>query len=152
MNTLSNDVRDRVILFFGGSHKFITQAQEAALFSEAASSAGSCRIDGDFIALSSIARVCSLAEFYEQNPSKRPAPEYTLFTKDSGKSTWRETRRKEGIESMIRGMEKYISSTPENPSSVCPCGCGKKAYYQGTTAPLETLKHMKEKLAAVTLC
>ena len=130
------EFRDRCIVFFGGNFKAITQSQENALYSPQATAAGGCRIDGDFIALSGIARTCLLKEFFDQNPNKRPAPEYPRHEgKLLAPGSWKETKRKSGIESMIRGMKKYIASDR----------------YQGGKAPLEFIEKMEKRLATEKL-
>lgn len=71
--TLSTDLKTRVIIFFDRGHKFITQQQEDQLFQlSAGTTQKGIKIDGDYIAFSSIQRVVSRDEFYQQFPNKKP--------------------------------------------------------------------------------
>lgn len=127
-------MKDRVICFMGGGVRLITKEQEAFLFSQEVTRKGSATIEGDFINLSSIARIIDTEEYYREHPNMRPAPE---MPKDLPYLSPGEIRRgnvrREGLVSMIRGMENYIASDR----------------YQGTDKPKELLAMFERKLATL---
>lgn len=135
---ITTEVKNRVILFIGGSTQFITEAQEQMIFSPQATVAGGCKIDGNFLNLSSISRIIGRDEYYAQNPNKRPANEYQTFDggfHESLGAIRRAEVHKKGLESMVVGMKKYIESNR----------------YQGTQAPIELLKMMENKLTETSV-
>lgn len=127
---LDSGVKDRVIMFIGGGTQFITGGQETMIFSQQATIAGGVRIDGNFLSLSSISRIISRDEYYNQHPEKRPPAEYKSFDHQEFGNIRNGLVHKEALESMVRGMKGYIESDR----------------YQGTQAPKDLLKMMENRL------
>lgn len=127
-------MRDRIIVFIGSGTQIITREQEAAIFSSEVTKRGSISIDGNYINLSSIARIIGLEEYYREHPNMRPAPKPsdTFLHLTMGQIRKGNVRR-EALASMIRGLENYIASSR----------------YQGTNKPLELLSVFKSRLAAL---
>jgi hypothetical protein len=138
-----------VVIFHDKSKKFISQAAHDAIWNMSSTGSEKLRLGDNMISFSSIAKILTLKEFYTQYPDERrkldekAQIEYKNFNGlgyrgiiDSCKTTF-------AIESMIRGLKEYISSTPEKP--VCLNGTD-KAWYKGGEEPLELLKLMENKL------
>lgn len=78
MKKLTTEIKDRVLVFFGKGHKVISSKQEMAFLEESNTSARGITIDGDFVNFSSVAKIISLNEFYNENPDLRPSRSGTM--------------------------------------------------------------------------
>jgi hypothetical protein len=76
---LSTEIRDCVLLFHDKTYKFITKTQEDAFYAQSVTIAKGIKIDGKFVAFSSVSRTMELEDFYMSYPEHRPeAPRDTF--------------------------------------------------------------------------
>lgn len=138
MTQLSTEVKNTVIIFHDGSRKFITNRQADIVISQSTTAAKGIKIDGSFIAFSSISKILTLQEFYNEYPDERPPEtQNKVFTTPAGDMLDRvisplklKQQRIRAFEQMIKGIKKYIDSDKN----------------QGTGKPEILLAHMERKL------
>lgn len=112
------------------------------------------KFDGNLIKGSNISDIVTLDKYYETFPDKRPAQ--SLFRNDpklfEQKKFNIENLTIKGLEQLIKGLGKYISSTEQNP--IMPNG-KEKRWYRGTQEPIELFekftKILKQKQNETTL-
>jgi len=129
-----------VILMKDGSKKYLNKKAYDFMWRKIEEGASEILMGGNLISMASVAQLMSLDEYYTQYPKDRPAQlnEFKFETVVKNATTHRKA-----LEGMIKGLKRYIASTPENP--VNPNGC-MPCWYQGTKAPLELLEKMEAKL------
>jgi len=119
-----------IILFHDHSRRLITEADSQIYFQGRRQGKTAMIIDGGSYAFSSMAKVLSVQEFYEQYPAERPqkTAENKFPTLDEMINV--APNRIRALKGIIAGLKNYISG-PE---------------YQGTKKPIELLKVMEERL------
>jgi len=113
MTQVSANPITQVIIFHDGARKFITESQSALIFQGSAGTNKSITTPQlGLITFSSIARIISLNDFYEQFPDERPEtrPEFKVESvgeyrtlEQQGLSSARNTK------AMIKGIDLFIS-------------------------------------------
>ena len=126
MNKLSIKVEEQsVIVFHDKSKKWVTKAQAEHIFN------ASCEpgqkgilIDGSFYTFSSISKILSLKDFYDQFPDERPAETRNQFEEQYGSLGNQQIRKPTGRakELMLSGLATYIRDNPNR------CENAKKQY------------------------
>lgn len=113
---LTTEIKDRVLVFFGKGHKFISSKQETAFLEESNTSARGITIDGDFINFSSVAKIIPLNEFYNENPELRPhRPEMmNLFTREKLEIRKFDKYSTHALELIREGVKHHI----DNPDKI----------------------------------
>ncbi len=116
---ITTEVKSVVVRFFDGSKIFITKEQEKALWQMSTTEAKKIKIDGQGYSFSSIDKILSLDEYYDQYPKERPEPPPTYFKVDSSQqirnpSNKARERMKEGF---IRGSVITWGRTKEQAES-----------------------------------
>ena len=113
MKKITTEVKDRVLVFFGKGHKFISSKQELAFVEESNTSARGITIDGDFVNFSSVAKIISLNDFYNENPDLRPhRPEMmSVFTRNDFKIRKFDKYSTKNLELMREGIKNYIDNS-----------------------------------------
>lgn len=140
MNQLSTDVKNQVIIFHDKSKKFVTKQQAEVVINQSTTAAKGIKIDGSFIGFSSISKILSLQEFYNQYPDERPAPTAHQDFTGTGDILNRiltpiqiNAKRIRAVDQLIKGLQKYINSDKN----------------QGTKKPEALLAHMQERLTQI---
>lgn len=72
MNDLTTELANRVMVLHDKSKRFITKKQEDALFVMTGTLAKGIKINGEYFAFSSIAKIVDLDKYYEDHPEERP--------------------------------------------------------------------------------
>lgn len=111
MNTITVDVKTRVVLFIGGGEEFISEDECDAIFKLSGTLVKGCKLkNGNWINFASIARIIEIEEFYQQFPKKRPeyerdtySEQYTGFDVDG--------LTVEGRNKMEEGLITYYKET-----------------------------------------
>ena len=116
-----------IILFHDKSKKYISKKAYDVIMSQIMGGVEKLNIGGNLISFSSIAKILSLEEYQKEYPQETPM-KLNEFKFENTEKT--ETTHKQGLEGIIKGLNKYISSKD----------------YRGTERPLELLKQMENKL------
>jgi hypothetical protein len=128
----STQVKNRVIVFHDKTAKYITDKEEAFLFSPAVTARGLGRIgsgnDYEVVNLKNIAKIISSEEYRRLYPEKA-STEYRNFSAEKP-FKW-ESQHEKGISEIVKGLEQYIASDK----------------YQGSRATIELRDKMKRRLA-----
>jgi hypothetical protein len=132
---------NQIIIFHDGGHQEITEKQLDQINQISVTNEKRFRLNGKPVALSSIARILDIQDFYNQFPKKRPAqklPEFKSLPKNSYKALsdpkYYTTRRKRALEGLIKGLKQYINSSR----------------YKGTDKPKELLARMEFQLTKIS--
>jgi hypothetical protein len=117
---LTTEVKTNVIIFHDKSKKMITNTQAQIIFKESGTEKKSILIDGSLITFSSISKVLTLEEFYNEYPTEKPniVPEWKETATDyrplsdvaSGNPKW--------LKGLIKGLKQYITENPESPKAM----------------------------------
>lgn len=116
----------KTIIFHDGATKEITREQEQAIIQDSCSTKKHIVIGGDLISFSSISRIVSTEDYYNQHPNKRPQYENYTFSEADEFNQLRERKmlerekyvspikqaekRKRPLEYMILGLKKFINN------------------------------------------
>lgn len=107
MNELSTESKSAVIVFHDGSEVFISQEQyETLLTNYSNPDLKDFRINNSLYTKSSISKVLSLEEFYEEYPKKKPEPvKENQFLKYEGLPS---RVPENALPSLIKGLKRFI--------------------------------------------
>ena len=135
-------MKSHAIVTYTGVHYFLTSQQELILRDKKLDE--EIDIEGCLLKVKNIADILTIEKYYETYPQRKPTDVDKYKTLEGlGYDGIVKFADGEALQGMIKGLKRYIASTPENP--VCPNGTD-KAWYQGTQAPIELLAKMEAKL------
>lgn len=112
MNEVSTNPITQVIIFHDGSKKFITEPQASLIFQVSAGQTKSITTPNlGMITFSSIAKIISIDDFYEQYPEQRP--EYRQEWKEQPVEPYQTLEEQalateRGRNGLIKGLEQFI--------------------------------------------
>lgn len=137
-----------IILFHDRSKKLITTLEyEEYRLGRKRGARGITLNDGCDYAFSTIAKVLTIDQFYQQYPAERPVEVPISKNLPTFDEVLNESpNRIKALKQTIVGLKRYIASTEDNPITDSR---GFKYWYQGTQKPIEMLKQLENKLAEV---
>jgi len=113
---LSTKVEEQsIIVFYDKSKKWVTRAQAEYLFNASCEpNKKGVKIDGSFYTFSSISKILSLKDFYDQFPDERPVTTVDHFKDNYGHLGNQQTRKptKNALKQMLSGLATYIRENP----------------------------------------
>lgn len=114
MTQLATNVNNQVMIFHDGSKRFITDSQASLIFQASCGTNKSITTPQlGMITFSSIAKIISIEDFYDQYPEERPEyrPEWKETPVEPYKSVQDQIQANEAMRSgVVKGLESEIIS------------------------------------------
>ena len=136
-------MKTHAIVTYSGVHYLITEDQAKRYAQKRLDE--EVIVDGCILKMKNVADILTIDKYYETYPKKRDNQVNPILLE--GKPFNPETASKKGLEEMIKGLGKYISSTKENP--IYHKG-ENPVWYKGTQEPVELFEKLTKKLEAIT--
>lgn len=122
---LSTEVSEKsIIIFHDRSKKWISSKQAEAIYSMSGSTQKGVTIDGSFYTFSSISKILSVQDFYQQFPDERPEETPEWKKEDHVSLSEQVNRTPESLSGLLKGLKRYIDmelskgNTPKNAISL----------------------------------
>jgi hypothetical protein len=150
---MTDEIKTHAVVTYTKVHYLITEEQAMKIGQQ--SMDAEFYLDGNLVKMKNIADILTIDKYREAHGTKYLDMMGVIARKGQAEMFEQKiledkkidvsTYSINGLKQVIVGLKRYIDSTEENPIVNIE---GKKAWYQGTDAPLKELERLEAKLAA----